>query len=487
MYFLAKYGVQTDIEFAMVKRGVVDLAATADWTPATGDTKIVKDGANATNTTNNPAAVGGTGSVTWKITLTATELQCARCQIQIVDSATKAVEDQFITIYTYGNASAKFPFDFSDQVRGGLTALPNAAAEAAGGLFTRGTGAGQINQPANGRIDANVAAYGTGLQPLLPIRSATAQAGAANSITLDASASATDGLYEPSLILIRSGTGAGQARMIIQYTGSTKVAIVDRAWRINPDSTSVFEIYPLANEHSVNEGLAQGGAASSITLNALASSVDNTYTGQIVVLRGGTGADQARVITAYNGTTKVATVSRNWETNPDSTTTYKVMQTIAPKLDSSLRTTDINTASIIDIQSRIPASLVSGRIDASVGAIANDVIADEAVSANMDAYQAKVWVVKEGSTADHYGVAFFKNGQPVTSGITSPTIQVIKASDGTNLIASTALSEISSLGIYKKDETSNKMSGGAMYFAKVTATIDSSVRTWLQQVGRDSS
>lgn len=43
-----------------------------------------------------------------------------------------------------------------DGVRAGLTALPNAAAEAAGGLFTRGTGAGQINQDANGRIDANV-------------------------------------------------------------------------------------------------------------------------------------------------------------------------------------------------------------------------------------------------------------------------------------------------------------------------------------------
>lgn len=39
-----------------------------------------------------------------------------------------------------------------DAVRGGLTALPNANAEAAGGLYTRGTGAGQINQPANGRI-----------------------------------------------------------------------------------------------------------------------------------------------------------------------------------------------------------------------------------------------------------------------------------------------------------------------------------------------
>lgn len=38
---------------------------------------------------------------------------------------------------------------------GGLTALPDAAAEASGGLFTRGTGAGQINQDGNGRIDTN--------------------------------------------------------------------------------------------------------------------------------------------------------------------------------------------------------------------------------------------------------------------------------------------------------------------------------------------
>jgi hypothetical protein len=48
--------------------------------------------------------------------------------------------------------------DPTDAVRMGLTALPNANAEAAGGLFTRGTGAGQINQDANGRADINVAA-----------------------------------------------------------------------------------------------------------------------------------------------------------------------------------------------------------------------------------------------------------------------------------------------------------------------------------------
>lgn len=52
-------------------------------------------------------------------------------------------------------------FDPNNAVRLGLTALPNAAAEAAGGLFTRGTGAGQINQDANGRIDTNLAAIST--------------------------------------------------------------------------------------------------------------------------------------------------------------------------------------------------------------------------------------------------------------------------------------------------------------------------------------
>lgn len=46
--------------------------------------------------------------------------------------------------------------DLEDTVRAGLTALPAAAAAAAGGLFTRGSGAGQINQNANGQVDVRV-------------------------------------------------------------------------------------------------------------------------------------------------------------------------------------------------------------------------------------------------------------------------------------------------------------------------------------------
>jgi len=163
MFLLAKYGVETVFRFPIIKRAVADFAATADWTPATGDTKVSKDGGNFANTTNNPAATGGTGSVGWTLTLTATELTAAEIDVQIVDSATKAVEDQWLTVYTYGNASAKIPMDLSDLVHLGITALPNAAAEAAGGLITRGTGAGQVNQDAAGRMDVNVAAWKTGV------------------------------------------------------------------------------------------------------------------------------------------------------------------------------------------------------------------------------------------------------------------------------------------------------------------------------------
>jgi hypothetical protein len=134
MFLLAKYNTQTAFSFAMVKRGVVDLATASDWTPATGDVKQTKDQGTLTNTTNLPSSGGG--SVLWALTCTAAELSCAELMVQIVDSATKAVEDNVIRIYTYGNASAKFPCDFSDLVRMGLTALPNANAAASGGLPT---------------------------------------------------------------------------------------------------------------------------------------------------------------------------------------------------------------------------------------------------------------------------------------------------------------------------------------------------------------
>lgn len=129
----------------------------------------------------------------------------------------------------------------------------------------------------------------------------------------------------------------------------------------------------------------------------------------------------------------------------------------------------------------------NGDLKVNVVQIAANVINDAAVSGDMDGYAAKVEVIRDSTTADRYLVVFYKNLARVTSGITSPTIQVIKGSDGTDLIASTALTEIGSTHRFKRDETTNKMVGGAIYIAVVSATIDGSTRSWERQVGRDAA
>lgn len=71
-------------------------------------------------------------------------------------------------------------------------------------------------------------------------------------------------------------------------------------------------------------GTAQAGGASTITLDAGASATDHLYEGMLVSITGGTGAPQTRMITGYVGSTKVATVDRNWTTNPDATSVFEL-------------------------------------------------------------------------------------------------------------------------------------------------------------------
>lgn len=76
---------------------------------------------------------------------------------------------------------------------------------------------------------------------------------------------------------------------------------------------------------SPRSNTAQAGAAGTITLDASASAVADFYKGMMIYLDGGTGVGQARLCTAYNQTTKVATIVPNWATNPDVTSTFVIL------------------------------------------------------------------------------------------------------------------------------------------------------------------
>lgn len=207
--FISKYGVAVHVYIPMIKRGVVDFAVSADWTPAAGDVKISKDGGAAANVTNLPSAITMGNTAMWDFSMTATEMQAAKVMVTVADSATKAVEDTMFTIWTHGNASGQYQVDLADSVRAGLTALPNAAAEAAGGLYTRGSGAGQINQATNGQIDGNLVRIAN-----VAVSTSTAQlgvnvvnvAGSAVNALISGRVDATVGAYQSGLTPLQPTT-----------------------------------------------------------------------------------------------------------------------------------------------------------------------------------------------------------------------------------------------------------------------------------------
>jgi len=118
----------------------------------------------------------------------------------------------------------------------------------------------------------------------------TASAGSATTITLTGGV-ATAGYYDGCLVVIVSGTGAGQARTILSYAAST-VATVTRDFTVAPSSDSVFAVYGGDIAALLEAGTAQAGTITSITLDAGASATDHIYRQNYVVITGGTGIGQ---------------------------------------------------------------------------------------------------------------------------------------------------------------------------------------------------
>lgn len=191
------------------------------------------------------------------------------------------------------------------------------------------------------------------------------QGATAADVTLRAGASSVNDFYKNGIVTITSGTGAGQARAITAYDGTTKVATVDRNWGTTPAASDGYIILPAAPSSSLTNagiagavwdealashtlagsfgqtlqllhyGTAQAGAASSVTLALTASAANSFYNNALVVITAGTGVGQARTITAYAGATRVATVDRTWGVTPNATSQYMIVPSAQAPLDTA--------------------------------------------------------------------------------------------------------------------------------------------------------
>jgi hypothetical protein len=118
-----------------------------------------------------------------------------------------------------------------------------------------------------------------------------------------------------------------------------------------------------------------------------------------------------------------------------------------------------------------------------------DAVLDEALSGHVAAGTAglaladRYWtqfVYDGGITTDVYECCrWFKNDEPIDSGVTSPTIQVITGSTGADLIAETAMSEAGSSHLFRYTAVGGEVATtDASYAIRFTATIDGASRTF---------
>jgi len=115
----------------------------------------------------------------------------------------------------------------------------------------------------------------------------------------------------------RKATVAAQNSVTVDVSGTaTHVAITD--------ATRLLHVTELG---TVRQNTAQAGGASTITLDASASAVDDEYNDMAITIVSGTGVGQTRYISDYVGSTKVGTVGSAWTTQPDSSSVFRIYGT----------------------------------------------------------------------------------------------------------------------------------------------------------------
>lgn len=184
---------------------------------------------------------------------------------------------------------------------------------------------------------------------------------------------------------------------VAQISGDSAAADALEAWL--DDTAGTYNFAGI-----LDRGTAQAAGATSLTLRAGFSAADDVVVGATIWVYSSTnGIHERRTITDWNNTTKVATVDA-WTQTPTGTILYVVMPsapssaTLLPAVnvthvsgaaqDIAVGTTTIAAIAQVeadtqDLQNRIPAALVSGRIDASVGAMANNVMTAAAAAADL--------------------------------------------------------------------------------------------------------
>jgi hypothetical protein len=250
------------------------------------------------------------------------------------------------------------------------------------------------------------------------------------------------------------------------------------------------------------------GDATTISFKTDLTAVDDFYNGQLLVFTTGALEGQARPILDYAQTDGLITFDEVLTSVPVDTVEFSITplhvhstSEIATEVRTEMDSNSTQLAAIVadtnELQTDDIPTLIGDLNDPTAAAVADAVWdepkADHTTSTTFGSelqsvYHANIQLtIDAANTQDEYTVTWFKNSARVTSGITSPTIQVVARATGSNLVSSTSMTEIGSTGSYKYDEGSNRITNGEAVLVIATATIDGASRSFSKLLGRDAS
>jgi hypothetical protein len=332
-------------------------------TIANTDVKIYKAGAT-TSANKNSGGATHDASGRYSIVLDATDTNTLGSgEIHVLVTGALPVKKEFCVL----------PANIYDSFIGGTDLFDVSVTQFNGSAVTSASGRPEVNvshvggsavSATSGLINANVTQISgsataadtlevnfdgsVGAKPLFGIvDQGTAQSATGTTLVLRAAAAfADDALNGATLIITGGSAGVGQSRTITDFVGTTDTATVE-TWGVTPTGTITYVIYGTAPDVAGGSDPTAAEIADAVWDELLADHVTSATFGKAL------------------GDVIVDT----------ETTIPGLITTVDTVVDSILVDT-------VDIQSRLPAALVSGRIDASVGAMAAGVVTAAAIATN---------------------------------------------------------------------------------------------------------
>jgi hypothetical protein len=143
----------------------------------------------------------------------------------------------------------------------------------------------------------------------------------ANGSFFDVTTDASIDLHCVSLANVSLSSAATYNSTLVA-TGYIRNLAYDHFTNESNTATYVYKAYVNDLQNQVVTANVVSASVNTITLPSTYSAVNGAYVGINISITTGTDAGDFRTITAYNGSTKVATVNQNWTTTPDTTSVF---------------------------------------------------------------------------------------------------------------------------------------------------------------------